>query len=138
MPKKSVEKTFTVNLTCSFCGKSQKDVRKLIAGPKVFICDECVKLCNDIIWTEIERATPSELTEAALDSVARAAQSVAYRAVDLKRAGAQPPDEQRANEVVAMIDSLDELFEALKNARVPWPTVAWKRRGLERPESQET
>jgi ATP-dependent Clp protease ATP-binding subunit ClpX len=36
-------------LYCSFCGKSQHDVRKLIAGPTVFICDECVELCMDII-----------------------------------------------------------------------------------------
>ena len=40
-------------LYCSFCGKSQNDVRKLIAGPSVFICDECVDLCNDIIREEI-------------------------------------------------------------------------------------
>jgi hypothetical protein len=39
-------------LHCSFCGKSQHDVRKLIAGPTVFICDECVELCNDIIENE--------------------------------------------------------------------------------------
>ena len=36
-------------LYCSFCGKSQREVRKLIAGPTVFICDECIELCNDII-----------------------------------------------------------------------------------------
>lgn len=41
-------------LYCSFCGKSQHEVRKLIAGPSVFICDECVDLCNDIIRDEIE------------------------------------------------------------------------------------
>ena len=40
---------------CSFCGKSQKEVRKLIAGPSVYICDECVELCNDIITEEYER-----------------------------------------------------------------------------------
>ena len=39
-------------LYCSFCGKSQHEVRKLIAGPSVFICDECVALCNDIIEEE--------------------------------------------------------------------------------------
>jgi ATP-dependent Clp protease ATP-binding subunit ClpX len=60
-------------LYCSFCGKSQHEVRKLIAGPSVFICDECVELCNDIIWEEIqERAisgaasslpTPREINE---------------------------------------------------------------------------
>lgn len=43
------------DLCCSFCGKSQKDVRKLIAGPSVYICDECVELCNDIITEEYER-----------------------------------------------------------------------------------
>jgi len=41
-------------LTCSFCGKSQDDVRKLIAGPTVYICDECIELCNDIIAEELE------------------------------------------------------------------------------------
>ena len=43
-------------LYCSFCGKSQNEVRKLIAGPSVFICDECVDLCNDIIREEIQEA----------------------------------------------------------------------------------
>ena len=46
-------------LYCSFCGKSQHEVRKLIAGPNVFICDECVELCNDIIREEMEEKTPS-------------------------------------------------------------------------------
>ena len=41
-------------LYCSFCGKSQHEVRKLIAGPSVFVCDECVDLCNDIIREEIQ------------------------------------------------------------------------------------
>src|SRR6266571_865431 len=43
------------NLSCSFCGKSQKEVKKLIAGPTVYICDECIGLCNDIIAEEIEK-----------------------------------------------------------------------------------
>ncbi|MDP7113627.1 MAG: ClpX C4-type zinc finger protein, partial [Myxococcota bacterium] len=43
------------DLCCSFCGKSQKEVRKLIAGPTVYICDECIELCNDIIAEEYER-----------------------------------------------------------------------------------
>ena len=43
------------NLCCSFCGKSQKEVKKLIAGPTVYICDECIALCNDIIAEEIEK-----------------------------------------------------------------------------------
>jgi ATP-dependent Clp protease ATP-binding subunit ClpX len=47
-------------LYCSFCGKSQNEVRKLIAGPSVFICDECVDLCNDIIREEIQEASTGE------------------------------------------------------------------------------
>jgi len=50
-----VKKEHTVNLSCSFCGKSQREVRKLIAGPTVYICDECIKLCNDIIAEENDR-----------------------------------------------------------------------------------
>ena len=61
------------NLSCSFCGKSQKEVKKLIAGPSVYICDECIGLCNDIIADELGKADgsgghvkvpkPSEITQ---------------------------------------------------------------------------
>ena len=50
-------------LYCSFCGKSQHEVRKLIAGPSVFICDECVDLCNDIIREEMQDANRSSTTQ---------------------------------------------------------------------------
>ena len=60
-------------LYCSFCGKSQHEVRKLIAGPSVFVCDECVELCNDIIREEVQEKsavaagsklpTPHEINE---------------------------------------------------------------------------
>src|SRR5690554_2438079 len=50
-------------LYCSFCGKSQHEVRKLIAGPSVFICDECVDLCNDIIREEIQENTQEEASD---------------------------------------------------------------------------
>ncbi|RMG00030.1 MAG: ATP-dependent Clp protease ATP-binding subunit ClpX, partial [Nitrospirae bacterium] len=43
-------------LHCSFCGKNQVEVKKLIAGPSVYICDECVGLCNEILAEEIETA----------------------------------------------------------------------------------
>ncbi|RLK46414.1 ATP-dependent Clp protease ATP-binding subunit ClpX [Alkalispirillum mobile] len=46
-------------LYCSFCGKSQHEVRKLIAGPSVFVCDECVELCNDIIREELQEQSSS-------------------------------------------------------------------------------
>ena len=50
-------------LYCSFCGKSQHEVRKLIAGPSVFICDECVDLCNDIIREEVQENSAEEGSE---------------------------------------------------------------------------
>mgnify|MGYP006173911909 CR=1 FL=1 len=52
-------------LKCSFCGKSQKQVKKLIAGPGVYICDECIDLCNEIIEEEL-----SETSEVGLDELA--------------------------------------------------------------------
>ena len=45
----------STNLSCSFCGKSQREVKKLIAGPTVYICDECIELCNDIIAEETSK-----------------------------------------------------------------------------------
>ena len=51
MPAKSDDKK---QLRCSFCGKPQDQVKKLIAGKNVYICDECVKLCSDIIYEEYE------------------------------------------------------------------------------------
>ena len=53
MRKKSDNNSY--NLNCSFCGKSQREVKKLIAGPGVYICDECIQLCNEIIAEETER-----------------------------------------------------------------------------------
>lgn len=50
-------------LRCSFCGKSQDEVKKLIAGPTVYICDECVELCNDIIAEEYEREESARATQ---------------------------------------------------------------------------
>jgi ATP-dependent Clp protease ATP-binding subunit ClpX len=50
-------------LYCSFCGKSQHEVRKLIAGPQVYICDECVDLCNDLIREEIKEISPKRDAE---------------------------------------------------------------------------
>ena len=49
-------------LKCSFCGKSQKQVKKLIAGPGVYICDECIDLCNDIVREELQEAEAADLT----------------------------------------------------------------------------
>lgn len=53
-------------LYCSFCGKSQHEVKKLIAGPSVFICDECIELCNDIIREELQESEAANLTKSDL------------------------------------------------------------------------
>ena len=58
---------------CSFCGKSQKQVKKLIAGPGVYICDECIDLCNDIIAEEL--ADTTELTSRTSPSPRRSSSS---------------------------------------------------------------
>ena len=55
MAGKNIEKRDNQTLCCSFCGKSQKEVKKLIAGAAVYICDECIGLCNDIIAEENDR-----------------------------------------------------------------------------------
>jgi ATP-dependent Clp protease ATP-binding subunit ClpX len=67
------------NLICSFCGKTQEEVRKLVAGPSVYICDECVDLCNDILTEELEDTsapvsrvavpTPKDIKEALDDYI---------------------------------------------------------------------
>ena len=70
------------NLRCSFCGKNQDEVKKLIAGPTVLICDECVELCNDIIeeeWEELQHGRPSP--RAGLDAAKRAVHSRCLRSV---------------------------------------------------------
>src|SRR5438445_158101 len=66
----------TGNLVCSFCGKSQDEVRKLIAGPTVYICDECIDLCNDIIAEEVDQEETLSSTSAVpkpseIDKIAR-------------------------------------------------------------------
>jgi ATP-dependent Clp protease ATP-binding subunit ClpX len=64
MTDKSKEGGSNKLLYCSFCGKSQHEVRKLIAGPSVYICDECVDLCNDIIREEIKDVLPQKESSA--------------------------------------------------------------------------
>ncbi|KKL59333.1 hypothetical protein LCGC14_2216380, partial [marine sediment metagenome] len=53
----------TEQLKCSFCGKSQRQVRKLIAGPGVYVCDECIDLCNEIIDEELGEDVELKLDE---------------------------------------------------------------------------
>ena len=54
-------------LRCSFCGKSQEEVKKLVAGPTVYICNECVALCNDILREEEKPRNPSRVSQAPFD-----------------------------------------------------------------------
>ncbi|MBU1405188.1 MAG: ATP-dependent Clp protease ATP-binding subunit ClpX, partial [Proteobacteria bacterium] len=55
-----------VEVTCSFCGKSQDEVKKLIAGPTVYICNECIDLCNEIVSEDRQQALESQLEASTL------------------------------------------------------------------------
>ena len=72
-------------LYCSFCGKSQHEVRKLIAGPSVFICDECIELCNDIIRDEAQ-AEPTSANRVGLPTPAEIAQILDQYVIGQSRA----------------------------------------------------
>ena len=71
-------------LKCSFCGKTQRQARKLIAGPGVYICDQCIDLCNDIIEQEV-----GERPARALDQEIEAAAQAARGAIERLRMLAQ-------------------------------------------------
>lgn len=66
--------SFGSQLNCNFCGKSQKEVKKLIAGPGVYICDECIELCNDIIFEDQAKA----VTKSNLDNVPKPSEIKAH------------------------------------------------------------
>gem|GEM_PF-6555666 len=99
-------KKVPLNPSCSFCGKSQDEVQKLIAGPSVYICNECVRLCNDIVEEDLDREEAAPLPRAAgtLASLVQAAQDVTARAIGLQRAA----DFERAmQECPAALERLD-------------------------------
>jgi ATP-dependent protease Clp ATPase subunit len=81
-------------LACSFCGKTQQQVVKLIAGPGVYICDECIDLCNDIIEEEVGKRPPRAL-DPEIETAARAAREAVerLRALALQARRRADPDE---------------------------------------------
>ena len=93
---------------CSFCGKTQKEVKKLIAGPGVYICEECIALCNEIIDEEgVVAETPAPPAEP-LDPVE----------VGLRRLNARATLAQRS------VDSIAPLVRELRGSGVGWPDIA--------------
>ena len=79
-------------LKCSFCGKAQNQVVKLIAGPGVYICDECIDLCNDIIVEEVGRR-PKAVLDAAIESAAKEAREAVDRLRTLAQQARAVPDD---------------------------------------------
>lgn len=80
-------------LACSFCGKAQDQVVKLIAGPGVYICDQCVDLCNDIITEEVGRVrTRARPTDDEIAAAARAVNDAVSRLQVLAMRRQEPPE----------------------------------------------
>jgi ATP-dependent Clp protease ATP-binding subunit ClpX len=123
----SSEKT----LYCSFCGKSQHEVKKLIAGPSVFICDECIDLCNDIIRDEVPEGAaegqPSDLPTPAeiksnLDNyvIGQERPSARWRWRSTTTTSASPQATRRADDV-ELAKSNILLIGPTGSARRCWP-----------------
>lgn len=96
-PKKQDAKNAILN--CSFCGKNQHEVNKLIAGPKVFICDQCVSLCVDIIAEENQKVAPPSPTER-MHQLAQQTFDLAGAMLrlhqDMKQPPSAPPDKPKS------------------------------------------
>jgi RNA polymerase sigma-54 factor len=95
-------------LSCSFCGRSQKEVHSLIAGPKVYICDQCIRLCVGILREEVQRAKP------ATDDVERAAFHLRALSghIDHLSQELEQPDLKPTPEVLARARNVSELTQA--------------------------
>jgi len=102
------------NLACSFCGKSQREVRKLVAGPDVYVCDECITLCWDILGEEqaVEAGVVRALDQSAFkaSSAARRFAAVCEKAVELPR-----PVAERAR---ALAEEIEATLAENRNARI--------------------
>ena len=116
-------------LYCSFCGKSQHEVRKLIAGPSVFICDECVELCNDIIREELEDTGETGHDKLPkTDGDQRCARRVRHRSGNAPRRCCRSPSTITTNVSMIRLDdrSKDDIELAKSNILLIGPTGCGK------------
>lgn len=101
-------------LYCSFCGKSQHEVRKLVAGPTVFICDECVTLCAEIVRDE--HSEPHALGERLSERVLELLEHVPVRSVQalLKTGGLRTQDKDQPYNAREVLEALTEGIERVR------------------------
>ena len=130
-----MKKEHTVNLQCSFCGKHQREVKKLIAGPTVYICDECIGLCNDIIAEELDRPEGSKENDGRAllrFRIERLKREASWLSDCLREFGAEFPEPVRRS-----ISGVIAAAERLKSAERGWDSApahrapAWLDRPLE-------
>src|SRR5207237_851887 len=111
-------------LKCSFCGKSQKQVKKLIAGPGVYICDECIDLCNEITEEELSQST--EMRCDALPTPREIITSMNDYVIDhtlpnkilFKLIQAADYDVKKAETVIIYIDEIDKIARKAENPSI--------------------
>lgn len=115
-----MKKEHTVNLSCAFCGKSQREVEKLIAGPNVFICDECVGLCDQILAGELSRehgrATSPESARGILGSLVEQVARVAELLLASATYEGSPLPEEMKQEIRRLV----EASRALRSETERW------------------
>jgi len=111
-------------LACSFCGRTQREVRKLIAGPTVYICDECIALCNEIIAEEVDNGgVENAKTEAAAaqlpdgDRLLDIANGLRYAANVMRRTWIVE-DKESVVTIQEMADRIDALGAAIGSCRL--------------------
>jgi len=110
-------------LYCSFCGKSQHDVEKLIAGPSVFICDECVKICNDVIAQEEARvAKDRSVGDAPVEPAGREPHRIgAIESMPTERLLLSLQSQEALFEQVRA--AMQESVDTLRRREVSWATI---------------
>jgi hypothetical protein len=128
-----MKKEHTVNLQCSFCGKHQREVKKLIAGPTVYICDECIGLCNDIIASELEGPETAEARPLLRFRIERLKREAGWLRECLQRFGAEFPEPvRRAVSAVFVVAEDLALVERAWDSAPARSTPSWLGPPLER------